>query len=145
MPEEEIKETEAETEEEDWLSGICDYDGPEDDLPAGGHAKIPGWEPEKVAKVWVVMDAESEEGIREKKTAELTADDIIIGVRLNPKTLSYIYKQYGPRFYLLRDANGEAWMTPDQWQAKFKTNGLGLVAMRNMRRKLSGGGIRTGF
>jgi len=139
-----MPEDENVVEEEDWLSGICHFSGPEADLPVGGHSKIPNWYPEKVARSWVVMDAESEEGIKEKKTAELTPEDIIIGVRLNPKTLAAILATYGPKFYLIREANGDAWMTLDQWQARFKTNGLGLVAMRGMRRKLSGGGIRVG-
>ena len=126
---------------EEWLSGICTYDGPEAELPLGGHSKIPGWYPEKVARSWIVMDAESEEGIREKKTAELSKDDIIVGVNLNPRTLAAILRTYGPKFYLIQSANGGPWLTPDQWREAHGTNGLGLVALRNMRRKISGGGI----
>ncbi len=128
-------------EEENWLSGICTYHGPEAELPLGGYSKIPGWYPEKVARSWIVMDAESEEGIKEKKTAELTAEDIIIGVNLNPKTLAAILRTYGPNFYLIKAANAGSWLTPDQWQQSHGTNGLGLVAMRNIRRKLRGGGV----
>lgn len=129
---------------EGWLDGICEYTGPEADLPLGGHSKIPGWYPEKVARSWTVMDAESEEGVKEKKTAELTAEDIIIGVKLNPKTLAAILQTYGPNFYLIKAANGGAWLTPAQWAKKYPEhpNGLGLVAMRNMRMKLTGGGVQ---
>lgn len=128
--------------DENWLNGICTYNGPEADLPLGGHSKIPGWYPEKVARSWIVMDAESEEGTATKKTSELKPDDLIIGVNLNPKTLAAIYSSYGPNFYLIKAANAGPWMTPDEWQKAHGTNGLGLVAMRNMRYKISGGGVR---
>lgn len=127
-----------------WLDGICTYIGPEADLPLGGHSKIPGWYPEKVAKSWVVMDAESEEGVATRKTSDLKQDDIIIGVNLNPKTLAAIYSSYGPAFYKIKAANAGDWLTPDEWAKAHPDtpNGLGLVAMRNMRMKLSGGGVR---
>jgi hypothetical protein len=127
---------------ESWLDGICEFTGPEADLPLGGYSKIPGWYPEKVAKSWVVMDAESDEGTAIRKTSELKKDDIIIGVNLNPKTLAAIYRTYGPEFYKIKAANGGPWLTPDEWQTDHGTNGLGLVAMRNMRRKLTGGGVQ---
>ncbi len=127
---------------EDWLDGICTYTGPGADLPVGGYSKIPGWYPEKIAKSWTVLDAESEEGIKEKKTSELTKDDIIIGVTLNPKTLAAIVKTYGKDFYKIREANGTEFMTLDEWQERYGSNGLGLVAIRNMQKKLSGAGVR---
>lgn len=128
---------------ENWLNGICTYTGPEANLPLGGHSKIPGWYPEKVARSWVVMDAESDEGVATRKTSELKRDDIIIGVNLNPKTLAAIYSSYGPNFYLIKAANAGDWLTPDEWAKAHPDmpNGLGLVAMRNMRQKLSGGGV----
>lgn len=127
--------------EENWLDGICNYSGPGADLPIGGYSKISGWFPEKVAKSWTVMDAESEEGVKEKKTKELAKDDIIIGVTLNQKTLAAIASTYGRDFYQIKEANGNALMTLDQWQERFKSNGLGLVAIRNMRTKLMGAGV----
>jgi hypothetical protein len=89
------------------------------------------------------MDAESDEGVATRKTSELKRDDIIIGVNLNPKTLAAIYSSYGPNFYLIKAANAGPWMTPDEWAKAHPDmpNGLGLVAMRNMRQKLSGGGV----
>jgi hypothetical protein len=128
-------------EDNDWLDGLCDYNGPGADLPVGGYSKIPGWFPEKIAKTWTVEAPETDEGVAEKKTSELKAEDIIIGVTLNPKTLAAIAGTYGRDFYQIREANGTALMTLDQWQAQFGSNGLGLVAIRNMRRKLNGGGV----
>lgn len=128
-------------EENDWLDGICDYNGPGADLPVGGYSKIPGWAPEKVAQRWIVLDADIDEGFVEKKTSELDKEDIIIGVRLNANSLAKIADMYGRDFYQIREANGMALMTLDQWHERFGSNGLGLVAIRNMRQHLNGGGI----
>jgi len=60
---------------------------------------------------------------------------------MNLKTLAYIASTYGRDFYKIKDANDNE-MTLDQWAEKYPgTNGLGLVAIRNMRRKLVGGGV----
>ena len=130
---------------ENWLDGLCHYSGPGHDLPVGGYCKIvksgAPWGPELLARSWTVSDASTDEGIATKTTKELTADDIIIGVTLNPKTIAAIVATYGRDFYQIREANGGQFMTLDQWQTMFGTNGLGLVAMRNMRKKLSGGGV----
>jgi len=126
---------------ENWLSGICKYTGPGYDLPLGGYSMIPNWGPEKLARSWTVLDAESDVGSVEKRTSELMADDIIIGVTMNTNSIETIVAMYGRGFYQIREANGNALMTLDQWQEKFGTNGLGLVAIRNIRRKLSGAGI----
>jgi len=131
-------------EQEEWLDGICTYTGPGADLPAGGYSKIPGWYPEKIAKSWTVIDVNSDEGdVAEKKTKELVKGDLIIGVTLNPKTLAAIASSYGRDFYKIKDAN-DVEMTLDEWQAKYESNGLGLVAIRNMRRKINGGGVQIG-
>jgi hypothetical protein len=127
---------------EAWLDGICDYTGPGSDLPVGGYCKIPGWYPEMMAKAWTVLDAESEEGVKYKMTKELKPTDIIIGVTFNPKSVEAIAGQYGKDFFKVTGANGGALMTLDEWEAKFDTNAMGLVAIRNMRKKLSGGGIK---
>jgi hypothetical protein len=126
---------------EDWLDGICTYTGPGADLPTGGYSKIPGWFPEKIVMSWTVVDSTSEVGdIAEKKSKDLLKDDIIIGMTMNPTTIKAIVATYGKDFYLITDANDNQ-MTLDDWQAQYGTNGLGLVAIRNMRLKLSGGGV----
>lgn len=131
--------------EENWLEGICTYTGTGADLPTGGYSKIPGWYPEKIVKSWTVIDVNSDEGdIAEKKTKELARGDIIIGATMNTKTLAAIVSTYGPEFYTIRDANGNNLMSLDQWQEQYHSNGLGLVAIRNMRRKLNGGGVHVG-
>ena len=127
---------------DDWLSGICDYVGPGDDLPVGGYCKIPGWYPERIVDHWVVADPDIDEGVRDKETAELVKGDMIVGVVLNAGTLAAIVATYGRNFFKIQEANGDSLMTLDQWHTRFGTNGLGLVALRNIRRKIDGGGIQ---
>lgn len=119
--------------EENWLSGICTYTGPGFDLPLGGTSLIPDWFPEKIAKTWDVIGEDGD--IIEKKTKELVKGDIITGVKMNTKTLAAIVSTYGPKFYTITDANANH-MSLDEWQARYHSNGLGLVAIRNMRKKL---------
>ena len=125
-------------EKENWLDGICDYTGPGYDLPVGGYCKIPNWFPEMMVRTWSVLDVMKDEGFDEKPTSELKPGDIIIGATFNKNALQKIVDIYGRNFYQIREANGEALMTLDQWQAKYGSNGLGLVAIRNIRRKLGG-------
>ena len=119
--------------------GICHYSGPGSDLPVGGYSHIPGWGPERAAKCWLIADPETDEGTRQKKTSELAADDIIIGVELHPGVISAMIETYGPGFYKLREANGGPLLTAGQWREQFGTDGLALVAIRNMRKILKEG------
>ena len=123
---------------ENWLDGLCHYSGPGHDLPLGGFSKIPHFNPVSLAQAWLVA---GDEGITAKKTKELTKEDVIVGVTMNPESLKAIMDSYGEDWYQIREANGGPLMTLDQWQIRFKTNGLGLVAIRNMRLKLQGAGV----
>lgn len=130
--------------EGNWLKGLCRYDGPASELPLGGYTKISNWKPELLVRTWTVLDVDSEEGYVEKKTSELKKTDIIIGLTMNVKSLEKIVEIYGKDFYQIRDANGGPLMTLDKWQAKYNSNGLGLVAIRNQLYKLHGGGVHFG-
>lgn len=124
--------------EENWLDGLCHYNGTGADLPLGGYAKIPNWQPEKIVQKWMVLDAEVDDGFVWKKTNELSPDDILIGVQMNQSSIQAIVDTYGKDFYQVREANGGPLMSLDRWQEKFHNNGLGLVALRNIRTKLDG-------
>jgi len=132
--------TEGETGYDEMLPGvICHYDGPGSDLPLGGYSYFPGWGPERAAKRWLVADPETEAGTRQKKTSELGPDDIIIGVELHPGVISAMVATYGPGFYQIREANGGPLLTAAQWKEQFGTDGMALVAIRNMRKLLKEG------
>lgn len=117
--------------EETLPGGICHYDGPESILPLGGYSNVPGWGPEKAARRWEVDAPETDEGKVYKATNDLLPTDFITGVELNQNTLR-------GHSYLIREANGGPLMTPSQWTAQFGTDGMGLVAIRNMRQILAG-------
>jgi hypothetical protein len=123
--------------QEAWLSGICEFTGPESKLPTGGQSAIPGWEPIKIAKRWEVLAAETDEGVAWKKAVELNKDDVIIGVEMNENSIKAAQASYPDTFYLLRDANNHL-MSLEAWYKTFGTNGLGLMAMRQMRDRLNG-------
>lgn len=129
---------EVEGYDESQPGGICHYDGPEAALPVGGYSYMSGWGPELAAKLWIVASAEAESGMAEKRTKDLSTTDFIIGVELNTALLAEISKTYGPKFYLLREANGGPLMTATEWTSQFGTDGLALVAIRNMRQRLAG-------
>jgi hypothetical protein len=107
-------------------------------LPLGGYTKIPGFKPESMAQTWLVATGD---GLTAKKTKELVASDVIVGVVMNPESIAAIIATYGEDFYQIREANGGPLLTLAQWQKMFGTNGLGLVAIRNMRLKLQGPGV----
>ena len=111
--------------------GICHYDGPEANLPLGGYTNVPGWGPEKAARRWEVDAPDTDGGKIYKATKDLLPTDFITGVELNQNTLR-------GHSYLIREANGSQLMTPDQWFKQFGTDGMGLVAIRNMRQILAG-------
>lgn len=123
----------------DYLDDLCIYKGTGSDLPVGGYSAIPKWGPEKLAKRWIVEDTKCDAGIIEKRTPELTAEDIIIGVELNQNLIKYLIESspYGKNFYMIREANGTELMNMEEWKTKFGTDGLSLVAIRNIRQILS--------
>ena len=123
---------------DNWLDGLCHYSGPGHDLPLGGYTKIPGFKPESMAQTWLVATGD---GLTAKKTKDLTTSDVIVGVVMNPESIAAIIATYGEDFYQIREANGGPLLTLSQWQKMFGTNGLGLVAIRNMRLKLQGQGV----
>jgi hypothetical protein len=115
----------------EWLECLP-WNGQEASLPLGGQFKVPGLTPEKLVKKWEVLDAESEEGSRKVKAANLKEDDIIIGCEMNKASLARLAASYGPDFVMLKKANGPlvSWQT---WYDEFGTDGLALWAIRNKR------------
>lgn len=116
----------------EWLECVP-WDGKEASLPVGGQLPVPGLTPEKLVKRWEVLDAESDEGSRFVKAAELKPTDIIIGAEMNKKSLERLYNTYGPGFVTIKRATGGPGITWEQWFKEFGTDGLALWAIRNKR------------
>jgi len=72
----------GEIEEEDWIS-CPNWDGEEKSLPAGEQMRVPNMSAMNFVYRWLVMDPEEEEGYRLATRKELTADDLIVGARIN--------------------------------------------------------------
>jgi len=123
---------------EKWLPCLP-WTGEERDLPLGGISKIPGFDPVMLVNRWEVLDAESEAGSRLVKAAELKPKDLIIGARINERSVLELVSTYGPRFIVLAEADpgleieGAKKLTREEWHAKYGTDGLALWALRNKR------------
>jgi hypothetical protein len=67
-------------------------------------------------------------------------DDTIIGVVLNSELIESLVATWGPNFFMIKDANSNE-LTPENWKAKYGTDGMGLVAIRNKRKEMMGTGV----
>lgn len=117
--------------DEEWLECIP-WTGEEKDLPTGGQTKIPGFLPENLVSRWEILDAEADEGSKFVKRTELKPGDIIIGARMNENSIKRLVATYGPRFAVLKQADGPI-LTCQEWYEKYHTDGLALWAIRNVR------------
>lgn len=117
---------------DDWLECIP-WTGMEKDLPVGYTTKVPGLNIIKFIKSVEILDGESEEGSRFIKMAERKEGDIIIGVKLNEKSIERVVANYGPSWIVLKHANGGKSYNRLAWRDKYGTDGLALLAIRNLR------------
>jgi len=129
---------------EDWEMCIP-WDGDERSLPLGAEIRIPDLTADKLVQRWKVLDAESDEGVREISTSELGRDHIVIGARMNERLIQHLMQTYGPRAILLIEPDKKQKLTRYEWRDKFGTDGLKLMAIRTIRQRLSGGGVRIGL
>jgi hypothetical protein len=115
-----------------WLECLP-WNGQEASLPAGGNVQIPGLSFRKLVYRVQLLDAESEEGYRWVKQAEITPEDLIIGTKLNENSIKAIEQNYGPDWIRIADPNGGKQMSRQAWRDKFGTDGLNLLAIRDLR------------
>ena len=129
MPETEAELTEASG---NWLECLP-WNGQEASLPAGGNVMIPGLSFRKLVYRVQILDAELEEGFSWVKQAELTPEDLIIGTKLNENSIKAIESNYGSDWIRIADPNGGKQMSRLAWREKFGTDGLNLLAIRDLR------------
>ena len=129
-----MSDTEAEMTEAvgNWLECLP-WNGQEASLPAGGNVMIPGLSFRKLVYRVELLDAESEEGVKWVKQAEIVPDDLIIGTKLNENSIKAIEANYGPDWIRIADPNGGKQMSRAAWRDKFGTDGLNLLAIRDLR------------
>lgn len=129
-------------EEGSWLECPC-WTGDEKDLPAGEFPKVPNFQAADLVRRWEVLDVEEDEGFREVKRSELKPDDVIIGCQINEKAVARIAATYGPRFVTFAPATGSAHLDRGEWRETYGTDALELMALRQARQSMSGGGVHA--
>jgi hypothetical protein len=72
--------------------------------------------------------------------------DRIIGVQMDVETIKYIQDENAGRGILLGEAGGDIQqngLTPDEWTAKWGTNGVAAIAKQRLFWFANGGGVQT--
>lgn len=126
---------------EDWLECIP-WNGDEKTLPSGYESRVPGLKPSQLVRAYKVLDVESDEGYKLVKPSELKPDMVILGAKLHEGVIKNIMQSYGERAILIQEPSGGKKLTRWEWRDKFGTDGLELLAIRDARMKLTGGGIK---
>ncbi len=116
-----------------WLECLP-WNGQEASLPAGGNVQVKGLSFTKLIYRVEVLDAESEEGSRFVKVSEVTPDDVIIGAKLNENSIKRIEANYGKDWIRIANPNGGGQMSREAWKERFGTDGLQLLAVRELRK-----------
>ena len=121
---------------ENWLPCI-EWSGEGSDLPAGctGMPGILAW---KLVRRVVILDAESDEGVKEIKVAEYDPTSMdILDVTINANSYKAAIKQH-PRGFTFVGATGGKY-TREQWRTKFGTDALHLMAIRELTKGMHKG------
>lgn len=119
-----------------WLECLP-WTGQEKDLPLGYTTKVPGLDVMNLIKRVEVMDAEEDAGYREIKKSQMKPGDVVIGAQLNENTTKKIADTYGGDWIRLKDANSGKNYSRMEWRQKFGTDGLELLAIRNLRNPMT--------
>lgn len=124
--------------------GICFFPGPEAEMPSQLRIAAPV---DFIAfiKALVVLDNTSEQGY---KTIPYTYPEKpdrgdVLGLVLNKGAIEMLQQKYNGRAFLLREPNSDAWITLAEWNAKFNTDGLEVLARMRWEWFTKGGGVGT--
>lgn len=121
------------------------WDGDERSLPLGAEIRVPDLTADRLVQRWRVLDTEGDGGTREIPPGELRRDHVVIGARMNEILIQSIMQTYGPRALLLIEPDRRQKLTRQEWRDRFGTDGLELLAIKAIRHRLSGGGVRFGL
>jgi hypothetical protein len=132
-----IRDANGYDEEGNWLECLP-WEGQEKSLPLGYTTMVPGLGIDKFVYRVNVLDAEEMEGFRSIKKSELKPDDIIIGAEMNEKSIKKIVDTYGGDWIRLKDANSGKNYNRLEWQQKYGTDALELLAIKSLRGQTSG-------
>lgn len=124
--------------------GICFFPGPEAEMPSQLRIAAPV---DFIAfiRALVVLDNTSEQGW---KTVTYTYPEKpdradVLGLVLNKGAIEMLQSKYNGKAFLLKEPNGDNWMTLAEWNAKFNTDGLEVLARMRWEWFTKGGGVGT--
>lgn len=116
--------------DENWLP-CNNFDGEGADIPTG-FTGMPGLQPWKLVRAVIINDPETEEGVRRIKLSEYKPDEMdLVDVVINEASYKAFLKQH-PKGFTFINANGGR-MNRSQWREKFGSDGLHLIAMKQVR------------
>lgn len=124
--------------------GICFFPGPEAQMPTQVRIAAPV-NFLAFIKALVVLDNESEQGY---KTIPYTYPekpdrDDVLGLVLNKGAIEMLQSKYAGKAFLLKEPNGDDWLTLAEWNSKFNTDGLEVLARMRWEWFTKGGGVGT--
>jgi hypothetical protein len=77
------------------------------------------------------------------KRSELKDEDIIIGAQINENSVNHLVNTYGTRFFTAARADRPGVLLDrTEWRVDFGTDVLELEALKQMRQKMRGGGVK---
>jgi hypothetical protein len=119
-----------------WLECIP-WTGQEAALPAGYTTMVPGLDVMTLIYRVEIMDAEEEAGYQTIKRSQMKPGMVVIGAQINENTTKKICETYGGDWIRLKSANGGVNYNRVEWREKFGTDGLELLAIRNLRNPMT--------
>ncbi len=130
--------------EDMFEAGICFFPGPEAQMPTQVRIAAPV-NFLAFIKALVVLDNTSEQGY---KTIPYTYPEKpdrgdVLGLVLNKGAIEMLQSKYNGKAFLLKEPNGDNWMTLAEWNAKFNTDGLEVLARMRWEWFTKGGGVGT--
>lgn len=126
---------------DNYLAGLCYFPGPEALLPTQVH----------IASGVGVLDLIKDLVIKNPEGAGIKTvgwnptqpiPEKVLGIVVDQEMIDYLQESNNGRGILLKEANADNWMTLKEWEDKFQTNGLALIARMRLDWNKTGGGIK---
>lgn len=121
--------------------GCIPFEGPEARLPSGTYIAAGGDILDLICGLVVNKPGPGIEVV--PWDASKPIPDFVIGIQIDQDAVDYIQTKNAGRGILLREASAGPWMTLEEWQAKYQTNGLALLARMRLNWNKTGGGVQV--
>jgi hypothetical protein len=130
--------------EDMFEDGICFFPGPEAEMPSEVRIATPV-NFLKFIKAAIVLDNDSDDGFKQVKwTYPEKPPEDVLGLVLNMKAVAKVQEIYNGKGFLLKEPNGSGWTTLGEWNSRYNTDGLSVLARMRWHWYTKGGGVTTG-